>query len=369
MYSDARTRSDSLNYNTYDQRPSGHLAAPAADGTPNPNGVPVVGECCISFGSVVDEKKRGALSGALQWRPTDTLSFTLDGLYTKLDDPQVAYNQAYYPDFNYDANGDPEWSNVVVHNGLVTSFTGNTFTPELVNQTIDRKVTTSLVGLNAEWQPTSRLSFAADLYRSRANRPEGGNDAFVTAGLESTTPYNQNTINWTNSTTGRLPNISVTLPNGQDYGQALAAGQLGNDHWTAHYTGLGGNSIHDKVTGTTLDGTLKMDAGPLTQLRFGLAQTWRDKSRDDYDNDWTGGCEPVRLLHHPSRGQPDHLRLPGCECRLRPAPSRTTCRGRAAHSRRRSGTSTSRRCSTRCAASMASRTSTARPTRPCTISP
>ena len=304
VYSDARTRSDSLNYNTYDQDLPGTWPPPAADGTPNPNGVPVVGECCISFGSVVDEKKRGALSGALQWRPTDALSFTLDGLYTKLDDPQVAYNQAYYPDFNYDANGDPEWSNVVVHNGLVTSFTGNTFTPELVNQTIDRKVTTSLVGLNVEWQPTSRLSFAADLYRSRANRPEGGNDAFVTAGLESTTPYNQNTINWTNSTNGKLPNISVTLPNGQDYGQALAAGQLGNDHWTAHYTGLGGNSIHDKVTGTTLDGTLKMDAGPLTQLRFGLGQTWRDKSRDDYDNDWTGGSSQYDFYTTPVGANP-----------------------------------------------------------------
>jgi TonB-dependent receptor len=118
VYSDTRTRSDSLNYNTYDQSLPGTWPPPAADGTPNPSGVPVVGECCISFGSVVDEKKRGALSGALQWRPTDTLSFTLDGLYTKLDDPQVAYNQAYYPDFNYDANGDPEWSNVVIHNDL-----------------------------------------------------------------------------------------------------------------------------------------------------------------------------------------------------------------------------------------------------------
>lgn len=299
VYSDQRTRSDSLNYNTYDQ--SNPAVWPPAGG---PGSVPVVAECCISFGSVVDEKKRGALSGALEWRPTDTLHFTLDGLYTKLDDPQVAYNQAYYPDFNYDQFGNPEWSNVVIKNGLITSFTANTFTPELVNQTVDRKVTTSLIGLNAEWQPTSRLSFAADLYRSRANRPEGGNDAFVTAGLESTKPYNENTINWTNSTTGGLPNISVTLPNGQDYGQALAAGQLDNNHWTAHYTGLGGNSIHDKVTGATLDGTLKMDSGPLRQLRFGVAQTWRDKSRDDYDNDWTGGSSQYDFYTTPGGANP-----------------------------------------------------------------
>jgi len=50
----------------------------------------------------------------------DQLDVALDGLYTRLDDPQVAYDQAYYPDFNYDANGNPEWSNVVVNNGYVT---------------------------------------------------------------------------------------------------------------------------------------------------------------------------------------------------------------------------------------------------------
>ena len=128
---------------------------------PTPNGVPVVAECCISFGSVIDDKKRQALSGTLEWRPSDQLHFALDGLYTRLNDPQVAYNQAYYPDFNYDQNGNPEWSNVVVKNGFVTSFTGNTFTPEIVNQTVDRKVTTSLIGLNGSWQASSRFTLDA----------------------------------------------------------------------------------------------------------------------------------------------------------------------------------------------------------------
>ncbi len=157
--------------------------------------------------------------------PNDKLHFTLDGLYAKLNDPQVAYNQAYYPDFTTDANGNPQWSNVVVKNGLITSFTASNFTPEIVNQTIDRQVTTSVIGLNMEWQPTDRLSFATDLYRSRANRPEGGQDAFVTSGLESPHPYNQDTITWKNNY-GALPDISVMLPNGQDYATALANGQL-----------------------------------------------------------------------------------------------------------------------------------------------
>jgi TonB-dependent receptor len=264
----------------------------------------VVAECCISFGSVVDEKKRTAISGSLEWRPSDTLHFTVDGLYSKLNDPQVAYNQAYYPDFNYDANGNPEWSNVTVNNGFITSFTGNTFTPEIVNQTIDRQVTTSLIGFNMSWQPTSNFTVDADLYRSKANRPEGGNDAFVTSGLESPTPYNQEIINWKNNP-GGLPSIAVTLPNGQDYGAALASGALDNNHWTAHYTGLSGNSIHDEVTGATLGGTLKLDnLGAWHELRFGIAQTWRKKSRDDIDNDWTGGSSQYDFYTTPVGANP-----------------------------------------------------------------
>jgi iron complex outermembrane recepter protein len=303
VVSDNKTRTDALNYNTYDQDLPGTWPPPGADGTPNPLGVPAVGECCISFGSVIDDKKRTAFSGALEWRPSDKLHFTLDGLYARLNDPQVAYDQAYYPDFTYDQNNNPEWSHVVVNNGLITSFVGNTFTPELVNQTIDRQVSTSVYGLNVEWNATDRLRFEGDLYQSRANRPEGGNDAFVTSGLESPTPYNQNTISWQNNY-GGLPSIAVTLPNGQDYAQALANGQLTNDYWTAHYTGLSGNSIHDKVTAATIDGKLTMDSGALSTLRFGIAQTWREKKREDYDNDWTGGSSQYDFYTTPDGANP-----------------------------------------------------------------
>ena len=310
VFSDTKTRTDALNYNTYD------ASNPGVWPLTGPTSQPVVAECCISFGSVVDEKRRTAISGTLEWRPNDAIHVTLDGLYTRLNDPQVAYNQSYYPDFTFDANGNPEWSNVVVKNGFITSFTANTFTPEIVNQTIDRRVTTSLIGLNATWRASSHLSFDADIYQSKANRPEGGNDAFVTSGLESKTPYNQDTINWTNNP-GSLPSIAVTLPNGQSYASALASGALNNNFWTAHYTGLSGNSIHDKVSGATVNGTLKLDdTGILSQLRFGFAQTWRQKSRDDYDNDWTGGSSQYDFYTTPVGRQPDYLRLAWCECHI-----------------------------------------------------
>ena len=297
VFSDAKTRTDSLNYNTYDG------SNPGVWPLTGPTSQPVVAECCISFGSVFDTKKRYALSGMLEWKPNDQLHLAVDGLWAHLSDPQVAYNQAYYPDFNYDQNGNPEWSNVTVKNGLITGFTANTFTPEIVNQTVDRQVTNTLVGFNAEWSPTSRFTVSADLYHSEANRPEGGNDAFVTAGLESPTPYNQNTITWQNTNNG-LPNIAVTLPNGQDYGAALASGALNNNFWTAHYTGLSGYSIKDKVTGLTLDTALKFDDSWLKQLKVGVAETLRDKTRDDISNDWTGGSSQYDFYTTPDGATP-----------------------------------------------------------------
>jgi iron complex outermembrane receptor protein len=297
VFSDNKTRTDALNYNTYDANNPGvwPLTGPASQ--------PVVAECCISFGSVFDDKKRYALSGMLEWRPNDQLHIALDGLYARLEDPQVGYDQAYYPDFNYDQNGNPEWSNVTVRNGFITGFTANTFTPEIINQTIDRRVTNTLVGLNATWTPTSRLQVDADVYHSEASRPEGGNDAFVTAGLESATPYNQNTITWTNTNHG-LPNIAVTLPNGQDYATALASGALNNNFWTGHYTGLSGYSIKDRITGATLDTTLKFDDSWFRQVRIGVAETLRDKTRDDISNDWTGGSSQYNFYTTPVGANP-----------------------------------------------------------------
>src|SRR5205085_12358010 len=99
-----------------------------------------------------------------------------------------------------------------------------------------------LIGANAQWDATSQLNFRADVYQSRANRPEGGLDTFLTAGLVSPTPYNQNTLTFS-ANPGEMPNIKVTLPDGSDYATPLASGALNNNAlWSTHYDGLSGFS-------------------------------------------------------------------------------------------------------------------------------
>ncbi|GAA4774440.1 TonB-dependent receptor [Stakelama sediminis] len=305
VYSDEKFRTDALNYSTWDpDNPGVWPPAPTDSSDPPANAQAVNGLCCIQFGSVVDRKKRFAVTSTLEWKPTDTLHVTVDGMYTKLTDPQVAYNQSYYPDFTYDANGLPEWSDVTVKNGFITQFTANNFDPEIVNQTIHRVVDTYLVGLNADWEASSNLTLRTDIYRSHANRPEGGTDTFLTAGLVSPTPYNQNIMHFS-ANPNEMPNISVTLPDGTDYATALASGQLDNQSlWSTHYDGLSGDTITDTVTGAKLDATYSVDNSFLKHIDAGFSYQKRSKSRRDISNDWTNGSNQYSTLYNTMPGQP-----------------------------------------------------------------
>lgn len=278
VLSDTKLRTDSMGYNTYDIYNPGVWPQ---DGS----GQPVVGHCCIDFGSIKDDKKRDALSATLEWRPSSAFTLTADALYTHLNDPQVGYNEAYYPDWT------GNWSNVTVKNGLVTGMTVSNFVPEIANVSQDRVVNTSLFGLNAVWKPSADLRVKGDIYQSRAVRPEGGTDTFVVAGLGG-----NNTLTWKDNNNA-LPNIAVTLPDGRDYATALAAGQLGNNYWNPHYVGLSGYSVHDTVTGGTLDGSYSFHDGALERIDFGVSATHRIKTRNDISNDWTGGSNQYGNLY------------------------------------------------------------------------
>ncbi|MDB6087752.1 MAG: hypothetical protein JWN85_536 [Gammaproteobacteria bacterium] len=310
--SNNHNRTDSLN--AYSQNIYGPATYPF-DGSPG--SVPLTATpCCITFGSIFDDKKRDALSGSLEWRPSDTFKIAVDGLWTKLQDPQVGYNQSYYFPYGTDQNGNPTWSNAVVNNGVITSVTSNNFTPEIVNNTINRNVVTSLYGLKGTWQPTEKFTLAFDAYRSTANRPEGGTDTFVTAGLVSATPYAQDLITVTD-VPHSLPSLNVMIPPSQlgltacpngtasstnagycSYTSLMNSGFLNNNkYWSTHYDGLNGFSVHDQVTGFTLDGSYRGHLGFFEKLQFGLGYSHREKTRVDSSNDWTNGSGQYGSLY------------------------------------------------------------------------
>jgi iron complex outermembrane recepter protein len=316
VHSDNKNRTDSLN--SYQQNIYGPAFYPFdSDGT-TPGAIPLsVTPCCITFGSVFDDKKRDALSGSLEWRPTSTFTLTGDGLYTRLRDPQIGYNQSYYFPYGTDQNGNPAWTNPTISNGLVTGVTVNNFQPEIVNNTINRNVNTYLYGLKASWKPTSTVTLDFDAYRSAADRPEGGTDTFVTAGLVTAGPYAEDTL-IVNDQPHSLPSLNVLIPPSQlglttcptgtasttnpgscSYTSLMNSGYLNdNKYWSTHYVGLNGYSVHDQVTGFTLDGHWNADAGVFSTLLFGVGETHREKQRTDRSNDWTNGSGQYGFLYN-----------------------------------------------------------------------
>jgi iron complex outermembrane receptor protein len=309
VHSDTKIRTDSLN--AYNQNIYGPTTYPFTD----PNGAPIAATpCCITFGSIFDDKKRDALSGSLEWHPSSELKIVADGLWTHLRDPQIGYNQSYY--FASPDSIGTTWSNPVVKNGVVTGVTVSQFQPEIVNNTVDRVVTTSVFGLNVEWKPTDKLSFTADGYRSTANRPEGGQDTFVTAGLVTNTPTAPDTLIFSD-VPNSLPNINVLVPPSQlgltacpkgtasstnpgscSYTSLLDSGALNNNkYWSTHYDGLNGYSVHDQITGFTLDGKYDVGLGWFDKLLFGAGYSDRDKNRTDISNDWTNGSGQYGTLY------------------------------------------------------------------------
>jgi iron complex outermembrane recepter protein len=314
VISDTKTRTDSLN--AYNQDIYDATTFPFEGG---PGSVPLTAApCCITFGSIFDEKKREALSGSLEWRPNETLKLAVDGLWTKLQDPQIGYNQSYYFPYGTDQNGNGTWpdSSATIQNGLVTGVTSNNFTPEIVNNTINRNVVTSMYGLSGSWKPTDKFTLNFDAYRSTADRPEGGTDTFVTAGLVSTTPYSPDVLTMTDLPHS-LPSLNVAIPPSQlgltacptgtasttsagycSYNALMNSGFLNNNkYWSTHYDGLNGYSVHDQVTGFTLDGAYQVKLGVLDKLLFGLGYSHREKNRVDSSNDWTNGSGQYGTLY------------------------------------------------------------------------
>jgi len=259
---------------------------PNGNGVLDPSEEGLIAPGQFRVGSILEDKKRLALSGKLEWRPSSELKVVVDGIKTRLDSPQVGYQQSFYPLF---APG--RWSNIKVSNGVVTDFTLNNpdadlrLNPELLNKTEHRVVDTTLYGVNAEWKPTSDLTLTGDLYRSTSSRHSGGQDSYVVLRM------NQPNVTRVQLNGSAVPNVVTTFADGRDLSQGLASGQFGASDFNTHYMSLAGDNVDDRITGASLGGVLVVDRFKVDTLRFGLSATDRAKSRDLVNNAINGGAD------------------------------------------------------------------------------
>jgi TonB-dependent receptor len=279
VVSKRKVRTDSLGYETYNPDSPGSYDV-NGDGTIGAGESNLLAPCCISFGSIFEEKKRTALSGAFEWKLSPTFKMTADALATRLDSPQVGYQQSYYVEHAPD-----RWSDVVVKDHLITSMTVKDLVPEMSNVTADRVVDTMQFGLRGEWRPSSDLKLTGDIYRSTSKRNSGGKDSFVVAGIAG------HNTGYYSATNGGFPDIRVTLEDGRDLATELAAGRLGNNDYGVHFAGLTGTDIKDTIDGGSLDGRLALSgAWHIDGLQFGVSATNRKKDRNSIGNEKSGGA-------------------------------------------------------------------------------
>jgi len=255
------------------------------DGVLDPDEEGLIGTGQFRVGSIIEDKKRLALSGKFEWRPSDALKVVVDGIRTRLDSPQVGYEQSFYPLF---APG--RWSNMTVTHGVVTSFTMDNpdpdlrMNPELLNKTSHRVVDTGLYGINAEWHATKDLLLTTDAYTSTSRRHSGGQDTYVVLRM------NQPNTTQISLTGNQVPDVTVTFDDGRDLSGGLAHGQFGASDFNTHYFELSGDNVDDRIVGASEAAVLQVDKYHVDQLKLGVALTSRKKTRNLIDNDFNGGA-------------------------------------------------------------------------------
>lgn len=259
---------------------------------PNNNGVldedeyGLIGPGQFRVGAILEDKKRSALSAKLEWRPTDNIRLTVDGLETTLDTPQVGYQQSYYTLF---APG--RWTDMTIENGIVTGFTLESddpelmLNPELLNLTEYRVVDTDLYGFNAEWDVNESLTLMGDIYRSTSKRHSGGQDTYVVLRM------NQPNVTRVELNGADVPDVWTQFDDGRELASGLENGEFGASDFNTHYMSLAGDNIDDRIDGATLAGDFVVDAYNVRNILFGVTLTDRKKSRDLVSNSLTGGAD------------------------------------------------------------------------------
>jgi iron complex outermembrane recepter protein len=254
----------------------------------NPDGKRYIFPSFYSNGVVLGERERLGLSGAYQYKPSDTLTILIDGLYSRYKEIASNYRQSNFLNPRNDVNEfDPanpgnglKWvpgSIKTDANGVVTNFAINDLVAEVLTTDEPRTVNTYQIGGHIDWQPSERLSLSFDGYQGQAKRNTGGKNRFVVAGITGASAVFATRENG-------LPDLAITIPGGRTIDQAT------DNDFRAHYIGIQGDNLQDKIYGLKLDGAYDVADSGLRAIKFGASLTDRRKTRNVIDNAFTTSC-------------------------------------------------------------------------------
>ncbi|WP_165886647.1 TonB-dependent receptor [Sphingomonas sp. PP-F2F-A104-K0414] len=203
--------------------------------------------------SDLDQKRFGA-TAVVQFKPAETLSITLDGLYNRYTSKAEIYSLGFW----FDPGA--VTASVADSSGVVTSTTANG-RADMIHGPGNRKATTKEGGLNVDWQATDRLHFVVDATRSRAvNDTLGQNFNMVIGSGPTSYTYNM-------ADGDKFPTV---------FGFAPGALTNVNDMF-AHVAQRSGALTQETVTEAKFDTVWKSGGGFLSTIRAGGSYTNRQR--------------------------------------------------------------------------------------------
>ena len=277
-YSSSKLRTDNLGeYSPAQDTEVGQQFDFSGNGTIDDDGKQYIWPLFYSNGVVLGSRKRLGLSGSYQWRPSDTLTLTLDGLFSDFREEEHNYRQSNFLSPRNDTTSPDKWVPGSVRsdaNGVITNFTINDLVAEVLTTDEPRTTKTYQFGGHIDWNPTDRLGLVLDAYDGQAKRNDGGKNRFVVAGITGSSATFA-------TRDGALPDLVITIPGGRPLSAAT------DNDYRAHFIGIQGDNIKDRTRGAKLDATWKADAGFLKALVGGVALTDRRKVDIVIDNQTT----------------------------------------------------------------------------------
>jgi len=204
-------------------------------------------------GNDAQTRERFGANVTAQYRPDDSLTFTLDGLYNQFDvNSRVRSLGNWFEPSSYSAAA-------IDQNRTVTSLTTNGFA-DIIATSNNRFTKTRAVGFNAEWQASDQLKVVADVSWSRATNAAGGRNYFTVIGVPSQYSFAE-------AVGGGFPSVFGHTAD-------LTDPTIGRTHIALRQ----GNSEAERVLEYKLDSEWESDGGALEKVRFGGVHTRRKKN-------------------------------------------------------------------------------------------
>ncbi|MFT5838294.1 MAG: TonB-dependent receptor [Paraglaciecola sp.] len=230
-----------------------------------------------------NSEDRTRTSGTLvvQYAPSEDITLTFDGLYSKFEVESQVNNYANwftpgnFRDFEVDAA--TETVNFWSHNAFNDPTGGGSGATDFVQQGLDRNVEIKGFGFNADWELSEQFNVNIDISNSSAEDLSGDQSrVFTVMGYA-----NGYTYDFTGG--GALPGFSsdgISGPFTESDASKLRA----------HYVERGGDEREDEITEMRADFTYTPDSETFTQLKFGLYTQDRTKSAKIFQSPSLPNC-------------------------------------------------------------------------------